>query len=486
MLDVRRLRVLREVALRGSIAAAAESLRFTPSAVSQQAGEARAGGRRPAGRARPEERRLTPAGWRLVEHAESILERLAAAEAGAARARRVASPSFASARTRRRPSASCPTRSARFAAARPEIEVTVTESDPLVSLARLRARELDLAIVFEYDHVPLPSDPRARARAPARGADAHRASRRAPRRAPARGAAARPRRRDLDQEHDRARPATRSPSAPAGRPASSRASASSSTTTRRCRTSSPRASGVAFAPDLGLSRLNPAWPCVRSPSGRSVGSTPRTAPASGGGHGIPEMLDALRGRIRGPRAAVPGASPAPRSRDGWPSLFRRGVRNLTRMRQGRLALGVAVLVVLLAAGCSGSSEQAGRRHLVLRRESTTDRPPRATPVETQPAPRSPTPGPAAGGRSRSRPSPRGSTRRCSPPRRPASRTVSTSSSRPGGSAVRRGPATCSTSRSSTSARRDLHRRRAGAPLDGVPSRLRLERPLLRQLHRPRG
>ena len=36
MLDVRRLRVLREVGIRGSIAGAAQALSFTPSAVSQQ------------------------------------------------------------------------------------------------------------------------------------------------------------------------------------------------------------------------------------------------------------------------------------------------------------------------------------------------------------------------------------------------------------------------------------------------------------------
>ena len=36
MLDVRRLRLLREVQVRGTIAAAAEALNFTPSAVSQQ------------------------------------------------------------------------------------------------------------------------------------------------------------------------------------------------------------------------------------------------------------------------------------------------------------------------------------------------------------------------------------------------------------------------------------------------------------------
>ena len=36
MLDVRRMRVLREVAVRGSFSAAAEALSFTQSAVSQQ------------------------------------------------------------------------------------------------------------------------------------------------------------------------------------------------------------------------------------------------------------------------------------------------------------------------------------------------------------------------------------------------------------------------------------------------------------------
>ncbi|MFD0890928.1 LysR family transcriptional regulator, partial [Streptosporangium algeriense] len=36
MLDVRRLRLLRELSYRGTIAAVAEALTFTPSAVSQQ------------------------------------------------------------------------------------------------------------------------------------------------------------------------------------------------------------------------------------------------------------------------------------------------------------------------------------------------------------------------------------------------------------------------------------------------------------------
>src|SRR2546430_12793176 len=81
MLDVRRMRVLREVAAQRSFSAAAEKLGYTQSAVSQQiaALEREAGAtlieRNPRGI------RLTDAGEALVRHAEKILARLAEAEA---------------------------------------------------------------------------------------------------------------------------------------------------------------------------------------------------------------------------------------------------------------------------------------------------------------------------------------------------------------------------------------------------------------------
>src|SRR4051794_3733946 len=80
MLDVRRLRVLREVAAHGSFSAAAEALAFTQPAVSRQIAtlEAEAGARLVERGARGI--RLTPAGELLLEHAEVILDRLAAAE----------------------------------------------------------------------------------------------------------------------------------------------------------------------------------------------------------------------------------------------------------------------------------------------------------------------------------------------------------------------------------------------------------------------
>ena len=74
MLDVRRMRVLREVAQRGSFSAAAEALSFTQSAVSQQI----AALEREAGTTLVERGargvRMTDAGRALVEHTDGCLE----------------------------------------------------------------------------------------------------------------------------------------------------------------------------------------------------------------------------------------------------------------------------------------------------------------------------------------------------------------------------------------------------------------------------
>src|SRR4051794_25937522 len=80
MLDVRRMKVLREVAARGSFSAAAEALSFTQSAVSQQvAALERETGAKLVER-RPRGVRLTDAGQALVDHADAILARIDAAE----------------------------------------------------------------------------------------------------------------------------------------------------------------------------------------------------------------------------------------------------------------------------------------------------------------------------------------------------------------------------------------------------------------------
>src|SRR3984885_6107137 len=81
MLNVARLKILTEVAYRGSLSAAADALSYSQSAISQQiaALESEAGmallERHPRGVS------LTAAGQTLVGHAEGILARLDAAEA---------------------------------------------------------------------------------------------------------------------------------------------------------------------------------------------------------------------------------------------------------------------------------------------------------------------------------------------------------------------------------------------------------------------
>src|ERR687892_2418744 len=80
MLDVRRMRVLREVAARGSFSAAAEALSFTQSAISQHvAALEREAGTQLVERGRRGVR-LTDAGRVLVSHADAILARIDSAE----------------------------------------------------------------------------------------------------------------------------------------------------------------------------------------------------------------------------------------------------------------------------------------------------------------------------------------------------------------------------------------------------------------------
>ncbi|MDR3687312.1 MAG: LysR family transcriptional regulator, partial [Coriobacteriia bacterium] len=80
MLNVNRLRMLREVASRGTIAAAAEALFMTPSAVSQQMAVLEREAGTPLLERRGRGVRLTDAGLLLVQNTERILAELERAE----------------------------------------------------------------------------------------------------------------------------------------------------------------------------------------------------------------------------------------------------------------------------------------------------------------------------------------------------------------------------------------------------------------------
>jgi DNA-binding transcriptional LysR family regulator len=81
MLDVKKLILLRAVATEGSIAAAGRALSYTRSAVSQQLSALEAEAGTPLVNRDGNRITLTPAGHKLVEHAERILVELRAAEA---------------------------------------------------------------------------------------------------------------------------------------------------------------------------------------------------------------------------------------------------------------------------------------------------------------------------------------------------------------------------------------------------------------------
>lgn len=158
MLDVKRLRILREVAEHGSFSAAADSLHLTQSAVSQQiAALEREAGTMLIDRNRGN-LRLTDPGEALVSHADAVLARLDEAErelheiAGLRGGRvRVASFPTAGATVVIRAVAS-------FRRKYPEVELKMSEAEPNASIPQLHAGEHDLALVYDYDHVPLAED----------------------------------------------------------------------------------------------------------------------------------------------------------------------------------------------------------------------------------------------------------------------------------------------------------------------------------------
>lgn len=159
MLDLRRLRLLRELAHRGTIAAVAESLAFTASAVSQQLKllEREAGvpllertGRRVT---------LTPAGRTLAHYAETLLGQLEQADAYLARARQGLGGAL---RIGAFPTAGhtiVPAALVALTRDHPGVEPMVREIEPADVANALRSGELDVALTHEYDFADQAAEP---------------------------------------------------------------------------------------------------------------------------------------------------------------------------------------------------------------------------------------------------------------------------------------------------------------------------------------
>jgi DNA-binding transcriptional LysR family regulator len=159
MLEVRRLRLLRELAARGTIAATAEACSLTPSAVSQQLSALEREVRTPLLIRDGRRLILTEAAQVLVEHTERILTDLEEAEASVAGLtsevrgviRLAAFPTAASSLV---PSAiaSCRTE-------HPDLRVLLDGRETEEALSAVKAGRLDLAVVYEYNLLADRADP---------------------------------------------------------------------------------------------------------------------------------------------------------------------------------------------------------------------------------------------------------------------------------------------------------------------------------------
>jgi DNA-binding transcriptional LysR family regulator len=172
MMDVRRLRLLRELSVHGTVTATAEALHLTGPAVSQQL----AALEKEAGVALLEKQgrtlRLTFAGQRLVEHADVILGNLAAADAELQALREgwrgtvtiAAFPSAARvllpplwrllARDQDQDREQEQGQAGDGYNGRGRPELRITEAEPDVSIEMLRRRETDIAVAHAYSLLP--------------------------------------------------------------------------------------------------------------------------------------------------------------------------------------------------------------------------------------------------------------------------------------------------------------------------------------------
>jgi DNA-binding transcriptional LysR family regulator len=154
-MELRRLRLLHELARRGTVAAVAEALSYSPSSVSVQLAELeREAGVRLLQRA-GRNVQLTAAGRRVVEHAGDALDAdealraelatLGGAPRGTVRVTFVQTTALAL----------VPALLTTLAAAAPDLRVEVLQRESAPALEDLRSRAVDVVVGVDYDPVPV-------------------------------------------------------------------------------------------------------------------------------------------------------------------------------------------------------------------------------------------------------------------------------------------------------------------------------------------
>jgi DNA-binding transcriptional LysR family regulator len=151
MLNVQRLRVLREVLAQGSFSEAASALNYTQSAVSQAIATLETEAGVPLIERDRRGVRPTTAGERLAEHAGRILTQLDAAEAELGAIAGVAGGELRLASFPTAGATLMPLAIAAFRSAHPEVTLSLVEGEPEELIPRLRDGEFDLGLIFEFE-----------------------------------------------------------------------------------------------------------------------------------------------------------------------------------------------------------------------------------------------------------------------------------------------------------------------------------------------
>ena len=150
MLELRRLRLLHELSVRGTIAEVADVLRYSPSSVSQQLSQLEAEAGVPLLRRTGRTLQLTPQGQVLAAHAERMLAAMEQAEAELAASQSSVAGTVKLAIFQTALLALAPGMLRSLRAEHPEVRVELSQQEPAAALQETSSRTFDLVVAEQY------------------------------------------------------------------------------------------------------------------------------------------------------------------------------------------------------------------------------------------------------------------------------------------------------------------------------------------------
>lgn len=152
MLEIKRLRLLWELQKRGTVAAVAEAMSYTPSAVSQQLSQLENEAGVPLLRKAGRQLELTPAAYALVQETDGLLAGLERAEAALHRNHAEIAGTVKVAVFQTAMLALMPQALQNLREQYPELRVEMVQYEPKTALRETWARSFDLVVAEQYPH----------------------------------------------------------------------------------------------------------------------------------------------------------------------------------------------------------------------------------------------------------------------------------------------------------------------------------------------